>query len=718
MNPADEAQAHYLFDQIEDALQSGAVDQARELIQQARKQVVGHLHLTYLDARLQYELGRPERAAHKLEKLVKKLESPPPTLLGDLAHFQFEAGQLKAAQRTLDRALPMLPEEPESARLWMIQADIAQERGNGPAHAKAMAQALRLAPDDETLWDFELSRLTEEDDHEAALAFAERLLNQFPQSVQANLLMGRALADSGDIDAAVDHLLSVSIPDSAYTAAAASMLLIDGQAGRCRELCDAWLARNPDSEDVRELSLSAALADGNRQQAISDYDDLIEQAPGSLDLHLQRAELVRQLHGPAQAMDGLLPLLDTDADEPALLNNLGALAMENGDRETATMHFHAALQRAPDAGGIHKNLGVLHLQSGDFNGARRELDQALQLDPLQSDAWQARAILGGGSEIKGLVRRIENLIPDPMLEPMERAELHFAAGQLLDRANQYDAAAAHIDSANSIRAIFAPFDLTAWERSVELASAITTAPSPPTDGAVRPLLVLGPPRSGTTLLARQLARAGLASGGREQPFWPAQLDAAGGGINDLAPFMEGLTPEAAAALAADYRTALGNNAPADATWVIDKMPVNFPLTGLLASLLPEARFIWCRRDARDVAVSNLFQSFVDSYRFSFEPDALARYLQDAERLRSRFTETVGPRLLTVDYEDWLQDPAAGLARVAEWLGTEASAAGDDVDEELISTASAWQVRQPLHQKSVGRWRHYNDHWPDLMARLG
>jgi hypothetical protein len=36
----------------------------------------------------------------------------------------------------------------------------------------------------------------------------------------------------------------------------------------------------------------------------------------------------------------------------------------------------------------------------------------------------------------------------------------------------------------------------------------------------------------------------------------------------------------------------------------------------------------------------------------------------------------------------------------------------------VQTSSAWQVRQPIYTRSVGRWRNYQRHLAPLLEALG
>lgn len=68
----------------------------------------------------------------------------------------------------------------------------------------------------------------------------------------------------------------------------------------------------------------------------------------------------------------------------------------------------------------------------------------------------------------------------------------------------------------------------------------------------------------------------------------------------------------------------------------------------------------------------------------------------------------------VPYEQLTADPAACLAALSAWMALPArDLLGDIHPTTAIGTASLWQARQPIHTRSVGRWRHYAEHIPEL-----
>jgi len=68
----------------------------------------------------------------------------------------------------------------------------------------------------------------------------------------------------------------------------------------------------------------------------------------------------------------------------------------------------------------------------------------------------------------------------------------------------------------------------------------------------------------------------------------------------------------------------------------------------------------------------------------------------------------------VRYEELVADTAAGIRGLAEWLEMLDFDPAATARDSTISTSSLWQVRQPVYTRSIGRWRAYAPHVPELM----
>ncbi len=148
------------------------------------------------------------------------------------------------------------------------------------------------------------------------------------------------------------------------------------------------------------------------------------------------------------------------------------------------------------------------------------------------------------------------------------------------------------------------------------------------------------------------------------------------------------------------------------------MPDNYLYVGLLAGLFPQATLIHCRRDLRDVAVSCWLTDF-RSIRWANDPAHIASRFQQYHRLMQHWRTVLPGRLCEVDYEQTVTD-LEGVARqlvAACGLGWEPACLEFHRTQRPIRTASVTQVRQPVYQQSVARWKKYERELAELFAAL-
>jgi hypothetical protein len=228
------------------------------------------------------------------------------------------------------------------------------------------------------------------------------------------------------------------------------------------------------------------------------------------------------------------------------------------------------------------------------------------------------------------------------------------------------------------------------------------------------------PRTGTTLLERLLAReAGLMSAGELPDFGEslgalanaALADGSGGTLVDAARSID------FAELGRRYlRTA--RQAVGGAGRFLDKMPINFMYCGLIQRALPGARIVHLTRDPMDTCYAVFKTLFGSAYFFSYDQDELAEYYLTYRDLMHHWHDAMPGSILDVRYEDLVTAPDREVARVMEWCGLDRGAdEGDAMPDRASMTASAIQVREPVHTGSIGSWKRHADGLATLRRRL-
>jgi hypothetical protein len=171
-------------------------------------------------------------------------------------------------------------------------------------------------------------------------------------------------------------------------------------------------------------------------------------------------------------------------------------------------------------------------------------------------------------------------------------------------------------------------------------------------------------------------------------------------------------------LAEQHLEALSRLDEGQAERIVDKMPDNYMYVGLLAALFPQATFIHCRRDLRDVAVSCWMTDF-RSIRWANDPEHIASRFQQYRRLTDHWRSVLPVPIHEVDYADAVADLEGVARRLLTACGLDWEPACLDFHRTRrpIRTASLVQVRQPIYQKSVARWKHYESELANLFELL-
>jgi hypothetical protein len=221
-----------------------------------------------------------------------------------------------------------------------------------------------------------------------------------------------------------------------------------------------------------------------------------------------------------------------------------------------------------------------------------------------------------------------------------------------------------------------------------------------------PVMILGMPRSGTTLVEQIVSMHPEARAGGELHFWNQR--GAAWHNPDESGISTGIETPFLARAAADYLGLLRSIAP-KAARVTDKMPFNFLWAGLIHMAFPRATIIHCRRSAIDTALSIHQTHFHPSLAFPTGGAELVEYFRGYQRLTGHWRSVLpADRFIEVDYEELTRTPDQVIRRIIAACGLpwREACMRPESNPRAVNTPSKWQARQPIYRTSVGRWRRY------------
>ncbi len=468
---------------------------------------------------------------------------------------------------------------------------------------------------------------------------------------------------------------------------------------------------------------------GQAAQAVAAYQAILAMAPAQPELWYELARMHRRLGQPEQALDCYSQALRHGIVDPheVHLNRAVILTDMLHDHAGAETALLEAIEEAPGYHPAWLNLGNLREEQGRRSDALAAYGQILAdcgSAPLDAYSGEALARMIGldppASTDDARIQRAQAALGDTSLPLEVRANLAFAVARATERlaieAEQPLAPAfAWYLRANRLAAqggsAYAPARQEALvERLLTMdRPARQPAAAPFPSASPEPLFICGMFRSGSTLLERILAAHPAIHGAGEleelprlavsmRPAFPAGLAS--------------LDPDTAQNLASRYLKRLQALVPSEASgirYISDKRPDNFLLLDLIKRLFPQAKVLHTVRHPLDNGLS-VFQQHLSQRAAPYSSDltAIGHYYGQYHRLMQALDQRYAGDILRVDYDQLVQSPEPVLRTVMDFLGLDwdPSCLAFHRRAGVVKTASYWQVRQPLHRQSSGRWQAY------------
>ncbi|KAF0184646.1 MAG: TPR/sulfotransferase domain-containing protein [Alphaproteobacteria bacterium] len=456
---------------------------------------------------------------------------------------------------------------------------------------------------------------------------------------------------------------------------------------------------------------------GRLAEAESLYRRILSFRPDLPDCWYNLAWTLRRLGRFEEALAAYQQALDHSVASPeeVFLNRSVILMDELHRYDDAERDLRAALALNPRYSPALLNLANLHEDRGARGKALQVYEKLLEVDPLCWDGLARYATLKGAEapDAPLLIDRLNDALSRTDIATADRASIAFALGGVLDKCGAHEAAFDAFAQANrfsrrSASSAVALYDRKAHEARTEaLMSAFQDrfSSATPEPAVSAPIFICGMFRSGSTLVEQVLASHPRVTAGGEINVLPALVGA------HLSPFparMTSLDDGQRHDLARNYLEAVKAKYP-EADILTDKRPDNFLYVGLIKTLFPDAKIIHTARNPLDNCLSVFFLHLDPGMSYALDILDTAHYLRECRRLMTHWKSLYGDDIIDFDYDEFVREPRPALERLLAFCGL-------DWDERcmsfhdrpaIVKTASVWQVREPLYQRSSGRWRRYS-----------
>lgn len=481
-------------------------------------------------------------------------------------------------------------------------------------------------------------------------------------------------------------------------------------AGEC---CRQVLQLKPDLVEGHFLVGLVALEAKDRKTAFSAFGSVTKLQKDHAAAWAQLAKLFMSEGQVTRADAALAEATRSKPSDPLIHDLLGSVYSMMGEHGVARDWFEKAVAARPDHTPYMHNLANNLIYHGETPRAEEIF---LRIIELQPNSPQAHWSLAGGRKATDHdhVHRMQALLQDGDHHPRIQAFYYYAIGKELEDLQEWDAAFDAFEKGARARRETVEYDEAAEIALFGFLEEKFTA-TWLNDGSVghdseAPVFVLGQPRSGTTLIERIISsHSAVHSAGELQQFnlsirrLSNHKDPRRFSVEFLRAAL-GVNSKRLGATYMDSTARMRGTTPR----FVDKLPQNYLLIPLILKALPNAKIIHLTRNPMDACFASFKQLFADAYLHSYDLEEMARHHCRYRHLMDVWRDRFGSRFFDISYEETVSNLEPNARALIAYLGLpwEESCLRFHEQSKAVSTASAVQVREPVHTRSVDRWRRY------------
>ena len=405
-------------------------------------------------------------------------------------------------------------------------------------------------------------------------------------------------------------------------------------------------------------------------------------------------------------------------------NNLGSAFLRINKLNDAIKSYKKAIALKPDFAVANNNLGIAYLRTGDPKLASKFFENAITITPGYATAHHNLSGVKVYKEKDKQVSLIESLLIENNLSQKERIYLNFALAKAYEDLGNHEELFKHLNEGNRIRKKEMSNSIADSEEHNELIKLffnsnninnikLTYRDSLP----IRPIFIVGMPRSGTSLVEQIISS-------HHEVYGAGELN---NFHNIIMPIIEkhavnenyNLKNDEFALIRKQYSNSL-ERFYANEKVITDKWILNFKTIGFILSAFPESKIVHLKRDARATCWSIYKHYFSDEgNRWAYDYQDLARFYKSYVGLMDYWHNLFPGKIYDISYEDLTSNQEKETRNLLKYcdLDWDENCLNFYTNTRAVKTASAVQVRNKMYQGSSDVWRQYSEHLKPLLDAL-
>ncbi len=471
----------------------------------------------------------------------------------------------------------------------------------------------------------------------------------------------------------------------------------------------------PDDANVYNMLAHALKLCNQLESALKCYQLSLLMDNNQVNVHMVVGEILSMQGKKSEAFGCYLKGMELNPETPEVLHKTGSFLIDAGYLEEAELLLSKALHAGCES--VIFDLLDLYEKQGENQKLKDFIVEHQELFNREKENLSLANAYLSLKEFERTIFYLKGMKTDNKPDNWLRAYNNLLA-QAYEKKGLYSQAFEKYQEQNTrSHMLYSKKEAEAlFNKSISVSNNIKVAEKMAVYGlsrSYRPLFIIGLPRSGTSLLEQILNVDDSVVVAGELNFIESAFKEFVDGRRPLADLSEWYQ---------DKCEFIINDSGVDikmVNWVSDKMPINFAYLGFIKEMIPEARFLYCKRNPMDNGLSIFKQNFNNSHAYATSLDKIAHFIALERSMMKHWLESYPASIYTVNYEQLVTEFDSESEKIYDFL---------DLDwtekvrlfyrsKQVVNTASYNQVRNPINSNAVGAFHFYENELNPLKLKL-
>ncbi len=484
-----------------------------------------------------------------------------------------------------------------------------------------------------------------------------------------------------------------------------------GDYNKVIELAQIFLKKNPQSDFILNLL-------GLSYQKISKFELAEKVLYLAHEINSENLSVLNNLannfkykYNFKKAKEFFKIVLNKDPNNSSALLNYGNLEFALNNNIEALDLLNKALRTNNKLIPIHLNLAITYQSLGDFEKAKKHLNIINSIKPEFTRSDKMLSVLTNYNDdedhLNVMLQKLNNL----ELNDEEKTYLYFGIGKAYEDQKKFKEAFKYLKLGNKIKRSNLEYSIKKDEVFCKnIKSKFENYKFDKenlSDNQLKPIFVLGMPRSGTTLIEQIISSHKKVKGLGELNFFNK--------ISEIEIIKSNFDHRQ---IVEKYNELL-SNFKIDEENYVDKTLLNFFWIGFIKISFPEAKVINCYRNPQDNCFSIYKNLFDYEGAWCYDENELVQYYKLYQDMIKYWEKKIPKFIYNVKYENIVNDSENEIKKLINYCDLEWDNSCLDFykNKNTIKTLSVNQARKKLYSTSINSFKNFQNLSGDLFKDL-